>query len=59
MKTPKSYKEALEKLEQIIASIEYNETPLEELTEKIKEAKSLLKFCEEALEKVQTSVEEK
>jgi exodeoxyribonuclease VII small subunit len=43
------YSEAIEEVEKIIDQIESNELDIDELTEKIRRASELLKFCKEKL----------
>ena len=48
-KTPVKYSEAIEEVERIINQIESNELDIDELTEKIRRASELLKFCKQKL----------
>ena len=57
MKEP-TYEQALARLEQIVGSMEQNETGLDELAAKLKEAKELLAFCKERLQKAETEIGE-
>ncbi len=50
------YEEALERLQTIVADIERGETNVDELAESLKEAKSLIVFCKEKLQKVESDV---
>ncbi len=50
------YEEALERLQTIVADIERGETNVDELAESLKEAKSLIAFCKEKLQKVESDV---
>ncbi|HDP74507.1 MAG TPA: exodeoxyribonuclease VII small subunit [Bacteroidales bacterium] len=43
------YSEAIEEVEKIIDQIESNELDIDELTEKIRRASELLKFCKQKL----------
>jgi exodeoxyribonuclease VII small subunit len=43
------YSEAIEEVERIINQIESNELDIDELTEKIRRASDLLKFCKQKL----------
>lgn len=43
------YSEAIEEVEKIINQIESNELDIDELTEKIRRASELLKFCKQKL----------
>ena len=48
-KKPVKYSEAIEEVERIINQIEWNELDIDELTEKIRRASELLKFCKQKL----------
>lgn len=50
------YEEALERLQTIVADIERGETNVDELAESLKEAKSLIAFCKDKLQKVESDV---
>ncbi len=50
------YEEAIERLQIIVADIERGETNVDELAESLKEAKSLIAFCKEKLQKVESDV---
>lgn len=50
------YEEAIERLQTIVADIERGETNVDELAESLKEAKSLVAFCKEKLQKVESDV---
>lgn len=50
------YEEAIERLQNIVAEIERGETNVDELAENLKEAKSLIAFCKEKLQKVESDV---
>lgn len=56
------YSEAIEEVEKIINQIESNELDIDELTEKIRRASELLKFCKQKLhfteEEVQKIIDE-
>jgi len=52
------YEEAFRELETIVNQIEDGETSLDELSEKIKRASQLLKFCKSKLISTQQDVEE-
>jgi exodeoxyribonuclease VII small subunit len=58
MKEEMSYEQALHKLEEIVSEIEDGETGIDMLTEKIKEASELLKFCKEKLTATEQNVED-
>jgi len=44
-----SYKEAMEKLEEIVSGLESDEIPVDELAEKVKEASKLIRICKSVL----------
>jgi len=48
-KKPLKYSEAIEEVENIINQIESNKLDIDELTEKIRRASELLKFCKQKL----------
>jgi len=56
------YSEAIEEVEKIINQIESNELDIDELTEKIRRASELLKFCKQKLhfteEEIQKIIDE-
>ena len=49
---------AFAELEKIIKQIEGETIPLDDLAEKVKEAKSLIRFCEEKLRGIETQLSE-
>lgn len=51
-----TYSEAIEKLEQITSSIESGTLNIDSLSEKLKEAHSLLKLCKEKLSTIEKDV---
>jgi len=51
-----TYKQAQQKLELIVAQMENNEIDLETLTEKLIEAKGLVKLCESKLRNIEDSL---
>jgi len=53
-----TYEEAIKKLETILAQLKSGQMPLDELTAKIKEAKSLVDFCKKSLTETSGKVEE-
>ena len=55
-KKEESYNEAIEKLRRIVAEIDKDELDVDLLSEKVKEASRLIKFCKEKLYKVDTDV---
>lgn len=52
-----SYKEAVAEVEEILSQIENEELEVDELTEKVKRATTLLKWCREKLRKTEEEVE--
>ena len=50
------YEEALEKLQEIVGLLERKEIKIDELAEKVKEAKLLVDFCREKLDKTETEI---
>ncbi|HNT41263.1 MAG TPA: exodeoxyribonuclease VII small subunit [Tenuifilaceae bacterium] len=64
-KKPQRYIDAINEIEQIITEIENNELDVDDLTEKIRRASELLKFCktklratEEEIQKIISDFEE-
>ena len=51
-----SYKEAVEKLRRIVAEIEQGDLDVDLLSDKVKEATSLIKLCKEKLYKADEEV---
>ena len=51
-----SYKEAMEKLEQIVSGLESDEIPVDELAEKVKEASKLIRICKSVLYETEEEV---
>ncbi|MCD6201916.1 MAG: exodeoxyribonuclease VII small subunit [Bacteroidales bacterium] len=51
-----TYSEAISELENILAEIENNEPDVDELTEKVKRAAYLLRFCQKKLRKASEEV---
>ncbi len=51
-----SYKEAMEKLEAIVAELESDEIPVDELAEKVGEASRLIRICKSVLYKTEEEV---
>jgi exodeoxyribonuclease VII small subunit len=52
-----TYREAINEVEEILASIENDELDVDELAEKVKKVTLLLKFCKDKLFKTQEDVE--
>lgn len=50
------YEEALVRLEQIVSSLERNETDLDSLADRLKEAQRLLSFCKGRLEQTEAEI---
>ena len=55
-KKEESYNEAIEKLRRIVAEIDKDELDVDLLSEKVKEARRLIKLCKEKLYKVDADV---
>ena len=54
----KTYKESLEEIEQIIAQIETGNLDIDELSEMVKRAASLIKTCKADLRKTQEDLDQ-
>jgi len=52
-----TYKEAFSELENILTKLENNELDVDELTENVKKASELIKFCKTKLFDTETEVE--
>lgn len=52
------YSKAVEKLEEIIKSIENEEIDIDELSDKVKEAVALVKLCREKIQKAELEVKD-
>jgi len=52
-----SYREAIERIEEILGKIEGEELDVDELAENVKEVSSLIKFCKDKLHKTESEVE--
>ena len=52
-----TYSQAQQKLEEMVAQMENNEIDLETLSQKLIEAKALVKLCEVKLRKIEDSIE--
>lgn len=50
------YTEALQRLEKIVEGLEQNQFDIDSLSEHLKEAQKLLRFCQEKLQIVETDV---
>lgn len=55
-KAQPTYSEAIEEIEQIIASIESNEFEIDELSDKVKRVSGLIKYCKEKLHATELEV---
>ncbi|MFA9215442.1 MAG: exodeoxyribonuclease VII small subunit [Candidatus Methylacidiphilales bacterium] len=51
-----TYSQAQQKLEEMVAQMENNEIDLETLSQKLVEAKALVKLCETKLRKIEDSL---
>lgn len=58
MKTPKTYAEASQRLEQIVQYIEHDSPDVDELTKLVEEAVELSKFCRNKLTKADEQLSE-
>lgn len=58
-----TYEQAMKRLEEIVDRIDHNESDLDSLTEQLKEAQTLIKFCRDKLyktdEEIKKMLEEK
>lgn len=54
--TEQTYEQAMNRLEEIVESLEQDRLGLDELGDRIKEAQKLLKTCRTKLKKVETDV---
>lgn len=50
------YEEAIKELETIVSQIERNELDIDQLTERLKEAQKLIKFCKDKLYKTDEKI---
>jgi exodeoxyribonuclease VII small subunit len=57
MAEKKTYEEAMKRLENIVYEIEHGEIDIDSLSEKLKEAQTLLAFCRDKLSKVNTEIQ--
>ncbi|MFH1248946.1 MAG: exodeoxyribonuclease VII small subunit [archaeon] len=53
----KSFEEALEKIDEVITSLEEEDLPLKKKIEKFKEGAELLKFCNKELKESELSIQ--
>lgn len=56
-KKKETYNQAISRLEQIVSQIDNNELEIDELADKIKEANSLIAFCQSKLMKADAEIE--
>ncbi|MDD4609532.1 MAG: exodeoxyribonuclease VII small subunit [Bacteroidaceae bacterium] len=56
MKEKMTYEAAVNKLEEIVQKMENNEYSMDELTTQLKEAKKMISFCQQKLNKVDEEV---
>ncbi|MDP2654048.1 MAG: exodeoxyribonuclease VII small subunit [Candidatus Omnitrophota bacterium] len=52
------YSKAVKRLDEIVAKIESDEIDVDELSEKVKEAVSLIKMCKQKIEKAELEVKQ-
>ena len=57
MKTPKTYSEAWQELNEILASIEAEQVDIDNLSEKLKRSAFLVKFCQTRLRSAEKDME--
>ena len=58
MKKNLTYEQAMKRLETIVDGFEQNTLKLDQLTEQLAEAQSLIKFCNDKLQQVETDVKQ-
>ena len=56
-KKKETYSQAMARLETIVRQVDSNELEIDELVEKIKEAKEIIAFCSEKLKKADAEIE--
>lgn len=56
MKEKLTYEKAAQRLENIVTALERNELDIDQVSEQLKEAQTLLKFCKEKLGKVEEDI---
>ena len=54
----KNYQEALAELQKIVSTIEANAVPIDELSEQMKRAATLIDFCQKKLRSTETEMAE-
>ena len=58
MKKNLTYEQAMKRLETIVEGFEQNTLKLDQLTEQLAEAQTLIKFCNDKLQQVETDVKQ-
>ncbi len=58
MKDPVTFDKAYAEIEEIVAQIENEAIPLDQLAEKVKKAKALIAFCNEKLRNIEAELKE-
>ena len=58
MKKNLTYEQAMKRLESIVEGFEQNTLKLDQLTEQLAEAQTLIKFCNDKLQQVETDVKQ-
>ena len=58
MKKNLTYEQAMQRLETIVQGFEQNTLKLDQLTEQLSEAQTLIKFCNDKLQQVETDVKQ-
>jgi exodeoxyribonuclease VII small subunit len=53
-----SFNDAVTRIEEIVKSIESGEPDIDKLSEKVKEASDLIKFCKEKLHETESKIED-
>ncbi|UKN01594.1 exodeoxyribonuclease VII small subunit [Paracrocinitomix mangrovi] len=56
LKKDLKYEEALEQLQEIVSLLERKEIKIDDLADKVKEAKALVEFCRKKLEKTEEEI---
>jgi len=54
--TPEKYEEAIRELEQIVKQMEDQELDIDQMSEKLKRAQTLIKFCKDRLTKTDEEI---
>lgn len=57
MSKRQTYQESIDELENIVDAIENEDIGIDELSEKVKKAASLLKFCQKKLRKTESDID--